>query len=837
MVSQRPPDLLTGLDDGRLAHAVRRFARRHPVLVRRMRVGWTVWSWLSLVLFAAALVLVPSARAGARPWLWCYWILIVWFLLARTKTLSWGLVALTFTGACLLAPLIGLADVAVAGLLDADINGQDGAVLVAGPAEETLKLLPLGVLAVVARPRVRRLAVVDWLLLGLAAGLGFQAVEDAMRRLALTVRPGGLLGMLAELLRPDPDDPAGGLPQYGLGLLPGWSDHAGEAFFAGHHVGTALVAVAVGLALRGRQRLGSVLWLLPAGLLGMVVVDHAMFNAVSSGAVPPPGVPGVRLPEVRGGGPFAIDLHLVQVPEWLVRVWDLWGNGSLQRPLLVGLLLVGMAADADRLLRVGALLPPLPEVTWTALPARWGQALATRAPHPRTDAARLVRRARSAAATLAASAGVTVTVVTHELALLAAATNGEPPSRTHTAGPPSAWRRWARTIAYLRLRRELGQHLGRTVERTAPPTRSARPVAATQILLVTVVGVLAMALLAGTAILDNGIPDQFLGFLANLFDDLADWWNGLPLWQQLLVVAAAAGLLTFGGMGLLPALSLASGATWLLAHGHGAADLLRNPAQATRRFLTTLTPGQLLGYAAEVVIGRLMPAAFGGVVGRGFRDQLDDLLDLVDDPAQVRRYIAQRRAQLAELRQDEAGAIRILREDDDFFAARTSRGRPKAHIHAATGDLVPAAPTGNATIVEHIIMASSKGRSPYISFYETEGKVLGQFGRHRIELHMDALERELQAGRIQGVQVLRHDEIQAQLRAQASAITDVDYTRALAGSVRNMQRYVASLRHGMPREQFLDLNRLLHAVYYNHRWSEHLVKGIIPARYYTGPYP
>jgi hypothetical protein len=55
-----------------------------------------------------SLVLVSSLREGARPWLWCYWILVVWFLLARTKTLRWRFLALAFSAACVLAPLIGL---------------------------------------------------------------------------------------------------------------------------------------------------------------------------------------------------------------------------------------------------------------------------------------------------------------------------------------------------------------------------------------------------------------------------------------------------------------------------------------------------------------------------------------------------------------------------------------------------------------------------------------------------------------------------------------------------------------------------------------------------------
>jgi RsiW-degrading membrane proteinase PrsW (M82 family) len=145
---------------------------RHPVAARRLRVAWVTWTWLSLGLYAVALLLVPSLRQGMRPWLWCYWILLVWFLLGRTKTLSWRFLALTFSGASLLAPLIGLAEVAVAGLAGADVDARDGAVLIAGPLEETLKLVPLLVILPAARQRARRLGVVDHLLLGFAAGLG-----------------------------------------------------------------------------------------------------------------------------------------------------------------------------------------------------------------------------------------------------------------------------------------------------------------------------------------------------------------------------------------------------------------------------------------------------------------------------------------------------------------------------------------------------------------------------------------------------------------------------------------------------------------------------------------
>jgi RsiW-degrading membrane proteinase PrsW (M82 family) len=45
-----------------------------------------------------------------------------------------------------------------------------------------LKLLPLAVLALLAPGRVRRFGANDWLLCGLACGMGFHAAEDSTRQ-------------------------------------------------------------------------------------------------------------------------------------------------------------------------------------------------------------------------------------------------------------------------------------------------------------------------------------------------------------------------------------------------------------------------------------------------------------------------------------------------------------------------------------------------------------------------------------------------------------------------------------------------------------------------------
>ena len=49
--------------------------------------------WVALVGLPVVLVLYPEFRAGMRIWLWLYGLLVAWFFVARTKTVSWRLAA------------------------------------------------------------------------------------------------------------------------------------------------------------------------------------------------------------------------------------------------------------------------------------------------------------------------------------------------------------------------------------------------------------------------------------------------------------------------------------------------------------------------------------------------------------------------------------------------------------------------------------------------------------------------------------------------------------------------------------------------------------------------
>jgi hypothetical protein len=233
----------------RLAHRWAIWWERHPRLTQRWALVRTVGLWLALAGLLGAFALYPEFRAGLRTWLWLYLLLIAWFVVARTKTISWRLLTGLFSFSVWWS--LGIAAVSVwLSRRVGGVRGDGAGTVIAGMTEESLKLLPLAVLAVVAPGRVRRLAVVDWLLLGLACGLGFQAFEELARRTSVAVVRPGLLDALDRLLATirgtNPYGAGSGYPQYGWSLLAGGSGTP-LAGYAGHHVFTALVAVTVGL--------------------------------------------------------------------------------------------------------------------------------------------------------------------------------------------------------------------------------------------------------------------------------------------------------------------------------------------------------------------------------------------------------------------------------------------------------------------------------------------------------------------------------------------------------------------------------------------------------------
>lgn len=82
---------------GALGRRRERWATAHP----RAAAAWTrfllVRGWVSLAWLVAVVVFVPTARGSVRVLIGSLVVLLVWFVLARTKTVSWRTTTVWFT--------------------------------------------------------------------------------------------------------------------------------------------------------------------------------------------------------------------------------------------------------------------------------------------------------------------------------------------------------------------------------------------------------------------------------------------------------------------------------------------------------------------------------------------------------------------------------------------------------------------------------------------------------------------------------------------------------------------------------------------------------------------
>ena len=92
----------------RLGEARRRWSLRHETAVRRLRLARSVWLWLSVAWLVVLVVVRPELRESLRVAVQLYWLLVVWFLLTRTRTVPWRLVAGLFSVAVVWSIAAGL---------------------------------------------------------------------------------------------------------------------------------------------------------------------------------------------------------------------------------------------------------------------------------------------------------------------------------------------------------------------------------------------------------------------------------------------------------------------------------------------------------------------------------------------------------------------------------------------------------------------------------------------------------------------------------------------------------------------------------------------------------
>ncbi|HNT76362.1 MAG TPA: invasin domain 3-containing protein [Anaerolineae bacterium] len=181
-------------------------------------------------------------------------------------------------------------------------------------------------------------------------------------------------------------------------------------------------------------------------------------------------------------------------------------------------------------------------------------------------------------------------------------------------------------------------------------------------------------------------------------------------------------------------------------------------------------------------------------------------------------------------------AYKIVRQDDDFYRTKNRKDIPKSHLDEVSGDLVPANPDGNTTVLEHVYgMSPAKDKSPYTSFLKDDGDVIKTYGATEIELDLPRLQKDIEDGVLEDVKVLTSDDVQQIIEDEIAKVSPkIDVDEAVRIRLEDVPDYAKSL--GLSNNQLDRLYKRLVAYSNTVRDQEYLIRGIIPSAYIYGPY-
>ena len=514
-----------------------------------------VLTWVSLLIMAVTLAVSPVARTVLGAWIGCFWIVAVCFWLARGKTVSWGMTSSVFALSMPWAGAVGWLSFQVAAAARVPVSQTASQVVIAGVVEELAKLAPICLVAVIAPGRVRRLLIQDWLVLGVACGAGFMAVEEVARRLTYVLGNTPGLQLSKAVCPEDPEGIIECIHAHTFSLWPFADAFPGPVTYAGHAIVTGLVAVSIGLARhlwwRARHHhpafgvaLRCMALGLPLGVLWVAIVDHMATNSTTASTN---WFTGERVVKAWGATKGEAPWPIVGTTSSMA------GSGQGRGWLLLVMLVVALLLDA-RVMRLGGYArvlggpgggPGAPQGPTGGVAGRWG-----------ADVVEATAAARAKAHRL-------------RLGLAQAATTRRP-------------RLFLQAWAEHRIARDLAAR--RTLD--AGPHRWATSALA------------AVAVLAGAWIINTVVPpvvtelNQRLSGLptfwfAGILDTLAAVWESMSPTEKaaLVLIGLAAVLLSGGTLGM--AVNVGLGIATALDAARPAAQFVRDPWGATGHYLDT----------------------------------------------------------------------------------------------------------------------------------------------------------------------------------------------------------------------------------------------------------
>lgn len=514
-----------------------------------------VLTWVSLLIVAVTLAVSPLARTVLGAWIGCFWIVAVCFWLARGKTVSWGMTSSVFALSMPWAGAVGWLSFQVAAAARVPVDHAASQVVIAGVVEELAKLAPICLVTVIAPGRVRRLLIQDWLVLGVACGAGFMAVEEVARRLTYVLGNTPGLQLSKAVCPEDPEGIIECIHAHTFSLWPFADAFPGPVTYAGHAIVTGLVAVSIGLARhlwwRARHHhpafgvaLRCMALGLPLGVLWVAIVDHMATNSTTASTN---WFTGERVVKAWGATKGEAPWPIVGTTSSMA------GSGQGRGWLLLVMLVVALLLDA-RVMRLGGYArvlggpgggPGAPQGPTGGVAGRWGADVVEATAAARAKAHRL-RLGLAQAATTRRPRLFLQAWAEHRIARDLAA------RRALDAGP----HRWA-TSALAAAAALAGAWIINTVVPPAVTELNQRL---------------------------NGLPTFWF---AGILDTLAAVWESMSPTEKaaLVLIGLAAVLLSGGTLGM--AVNVGLGIATALDAARPAAQFVRDPWGATGHYLDT----------------------------------------------------------------------------------------------------------------------------------------------------------------------------------------------------------------------------------------------------------
>lgn len=293
----------------------REWIGRYPFIAK----VYHLFSWLSLLVLVISLVLIEESRTMLVQYLWSFYVLLQFWLLSRSKTVTWKQVSLfVISGVLLVIPLTNGTMQGLHLIFGGRTTDTWSFAVMTPVVEEIYKLLPLGVYLFFSR-RATTLSLGDYVLLGAAPGIGFQFMEELSRRLVQSNYGVSFLG--GKTLHWEFFD-----------LFPGYFE---ESFIptmmnVTHPVHSAMIALGIGIAFRYANRLSRWTYAFPAVLLLWAILNHAAWNGQN------------------------------RLPDWILTLHEWTGEGYRTEGFFLLLLVAGLFIDYFDLHRIRNRLPVLP---------------------------------------------------------------------------------------------------------------------------------------------------------------------------------------------------------------------------------------------------------------------------------------------------------------------------------------------------------------------------------------------------------------------------------------------------------------------------------------------